>query len=299
MQKLNQISEELRNEALSYLKDRGKVRFEILGKKIVEGRLACKAMSRILSKDTIYDPVLEKQCDIGYVINYQSAPDGSNRDSIPVFGDIYFYGAEGGYIQCAWDNPGDHELFVFLYLCRWNKSNADKPWHIKPVSNNYTFKMDDPESDARTANQKEEQIVKAKGLIYDLSAAEIFKLHESFFPDQTIEGGSNVLRRKLSAYAQRHPDKILHLHEDEKLQIMQLIKDLERNQIVFYDAQTRYWRRTDGETMICRVGEKDDRYDVFYRALRIEDSLKREMKTYLLTALEGKAKESTSAEAVQ
>jgi len=287
---LNNYSEKLRDQALDYLKKKKKVIYEIEGKRIIDGYLACKSLARMLSKDTIYDPDQDKNVDIAYIKSYQPAPADSDRDSLPVFGDIIFAKANHGLIIVNWNNPADRDLHLFLYFCRWNKSNIGKPWHIKPVK--YFFDVRDEEEEARKQIEKGASIARAETLLYDLSDAEIFRLHEGLFPGHKVAGGFNTVRLKLIGEAKRNPETILHLHEDEKLEIMQLIKDLEKAGTVFYDSKTRTWRRKDGESQVCKAGEKEDRYDVFYRTLKIDNSLKREMKTYLLSEMEVRATSS-------
>lgn len=222
--------------------------------------------------DTIKDPGTGKNITIAIVKGYTPNRNlESNRSDIPQFGRANFVKERADRNEIIGGHSDMDDVFDFLFLCRWNKDNIDKPWHIKPDGNRYKFKSSDLERELEAKNLRRKQISKAQVDILDMKEQQLRKIAKGLYPDYN-EVSVNVLTERLLALSEKDPAKATGKEEDEALKTSVFVKQLEKAGIV--KRLPRKWVFAHDESKICSLQPGDDMESGFVRFLNNDDNKK-------------------------
>ena len=259
----NNISDELRDK---YSLKPGDVKvFEVLGiHEDKEGKKKIPSMVFIPNRDTIFDESSNEFVDIANLVTAFPSPDGKYS-----FKDIVFTRRGSGMISCSGRSAIDRELYMYLALCNYNKSNPNRDPGIKPLFRELNI---DAESTAKLE-----------------AAAEISKLQTWLFeatPSQVKALGSKLGLRGWKAISQLKvqlmgiindtPDHVASLiTEVERAGDMpELIQTLIDEGLIKYSGSKHAWVYSSGEGKIktgVRGVNKPEQLDIFAEWLNSDE----------------------------
>lgn len=222
--------------------------------------------------DTIKDPETGKNITIAIVKGYTPNPNlESNRSEVPEFGRANFLKERADRIEIVGGHSDMDDYFDFLFLCRWNKDNVEKPWHIKPNGNKYKLKSSDVERELEAKNLRRKQISKAQVEILDMKEQQLRKIAKGLYPDYN-EVSVNLLTERLLTLSEKDPAKATGRTEDEMLKTSVFVKQLEKAGIV--KRLPRKWVFAHDESKICSLQPGDDMESGFVRFLNNDENKK-------------------------
>lgn len=179
--------------------------------------------------DTIIDPDNKsRKLTIAVVDGYVPNPDiNSNREDIPDIKRVEFESEDGLSIDIYGDRVEQMDLFDFLYLCRWNKDNQKKPWHIRPAGDQYLFESKNVEVELEKKINQKRKIAQAINKISLMKEKEIRSVAKNIYADYKT-ASVNTLTDRLILLAESNPEKAVGGAEalNPKEKTMVFVKDL-------------------------------------------------------------------------
>jgi hypothetical protein len=215
------------------------------------------ASKQVLSTDRIFDPYANEgkgdYVDISYIIGETPADPNSMRSTTLHLGEILFRRQNNGQIVIRGGDKRDEMLYIYLELCNWNERNADKPYHVKPLTG-YIFKRQEP---AKTATQKvafNRTVRQAQDAIDEMSEAKLRRVAKGLLMAGITEfSGEDEIRANLIDIAAKNPDKILKLDEDTTIEVHASIADAIDAGHIQKDFVNNRWIWSESRDTICSI----------------------------------------------
>lgn len=208
---------------------------------------------------------LSKRIEIGVIESYNAEGEPPNFKSI-----IFSYN-EGHEILIHGENPHDLEIFDYLFLCSWNGDNKGKPWHIKPSSSNYKFKMFDNKIEARLKVDKNKKVRYAQNAIDDLTEDERFEMAKALFSNYKSLSPEEIID-KLYSQAEKDPAKIIGENTKVQLTMQGFVRSLQEADIIEFTRNKWIYKDTGDKIIGKPVKSKDSEIELLSNFLLKEEN---------------------------
>lgn len=250
------------NEAISVIQDefkplpRGRVRtYELLGLRMdPESKgFVCPQSRRIANKFLVNDKKGVKDNVKSFVFVSNHAPTiESGSLTANQLGGIVFTREGRGRIIISGDKPENIELDKALFFHQQNISNIDKPWHVRPRTGQYVFRLLDPKAKAEFDNKNFERRNTCENIISDMKVALMRDTYEMLFKQDSEGFDSPVVRNKLYKYVQEdaNAQNFLVLNSSEQMKAKVIIRDAYDKKFIMKDDKTVRW--VNGKELICQ-----------------------------------------------
>jgi len=229
----------------------GRVRtYQLLGLRIDPENKAfiCPQSRRIANKFLIKDKGTVKSFML--VSNHAPTLNGGSL-SANQLGKIVFTKEGLGKIIISGDKPEDMELDKALFFHQQNKSNTDKPWHVRPKGGQYVFELLDPKAKAEFNNKNFERRNTCENIIADMKVAIMRDTYE-MIKKQDSEGiDSAVVRNQLYEYVQEDSgaQHFLILNASEQMKAKVIFREALDKKFIKKDDTSVRW--VNGKELIC------------------------------------------------
>ena len=224
--------------------------YQLLGLRIdpISKGFVCPQSRRIANKFLVQDKKIVKS--FVFVSNHAPTTHGS---SLPAnqLGSIVFTTEGAGKIIISGDKPEDMELDKALFFHQQNKSNIDKPWHVRPRTGEYIFELLDPKAKAEFNNKNFERRNTCENIIADMKVAMLRDTYEVIFKQDSEGFDSPVVKTKLYEYVQEdaNAQNFLILNESEQMKAKVIIRDAYDKKFIMKDDKSVRW--VQGKELIC------------------------------------------------
>lgn len=259
----NNISDELRKE---YTLKPGDVRiFEVLGiHEDKEGNKRIPSMVFIPNRDTIFDKPQNEFVDIANLVTAFPSPDGKYS-----FKDIIFTRRGNGMISCNGRSAIDRELYMYLALCNYNKSNPDRDPAIKPL-----FRELNVDAESRAKLEVAAGKTKLQAWLFEASVAQVKALGLKL----GIRGWKVIseLKVQIMGVIDSNPDHVSGLITDVERagDMPELVQSLLDSGLIKYSGSKHAWVYSSGEGKIkpgVRGAKKPEQLEIFAEWLNSEE----------------------------
>lgn len=224
--------------------------YQLLGLRIDKDNKAfvCPQSRRIANKFLVND----KKGVKSYVFGANHAPTTTGSSLAPhQLGKIVFTREGRGNIIISGDKPEDMELDKALFFHQQNISNIDKPWHVRPKTGQYVFRLLDPKAKAEFANKNFERRNTCENIIGDMKVALQRDTYEVLFKQDCTGIDSPIVENALYEYVQKdaQAQNFLILNESEQMKAKVIIRDAYDKKLITKDDSSVRW--VNGKELIC------------------------------------------------
>ena len=202
-----------------------------------KGQFIMPSIAFMPKVDRIYDPKKDDYVDIA---NIKSLGIGG----APVIEPIAFTKQTQGKLMLRGNKTGDREIFEYLMLSNYNKSNPNRDTSIKPL-----FELIEPTRVAKESRSQRSLRRDAMNVAAELSASEVREFISSMNKDETRD--ISVLRDELETMAEKDPKQFIALSKDKNKSIQSNVKKAIDKKIIKFDkaSSSFVWVGT-GETIV-------------------------------------------------
>lgn len=221
------------------------------------GKFICPTSATVLPIDRITDPYTEQPLDIAYITGRRPLGPNSPRAEEIVLGDIVFSRGNMGMFEWFGD-AATKELAKYLFFCNVNKSNIDKPWHIKPSE--YIIQIISNEANVTSlasARKLDSAYRKIEEIAANPKALQTVKM--GMFPNDYMNFSDEQIVLKLRAIAATPPDgadKILRLSGGPDMQMNVIIQKFVKAAMIKYNDVSSSWEFVDGRIIVKSGAEE-------------------------------------------
>jgi hypothetical protein len=201
------------------------------------GKKIMPSVAMMPKVDRIYDPVSEDYVDIAAIKNL-------GVGGKPILNTIAFYKELEGKLLLRGNKTGDLEIFQYLMLSNYNKSNENRDKSVVPL-----FELVQPKKKATDARKQRNLRRDAMNVAAELSAAEVREFTASLNKDEKRD--ISILRDELEVMAEKDPTTFMTLSKDKNKSIQANCKSAIDKKVIRFDKATStfIWVAT-GETIV-------------------------------------------------
>lgn len=202
-----------------------------------KGMVIMPSMAFMPEVDRVYDSKNDEYIDIA---NIKSIGVGGKPNIEPVA----FSKTTQGKLLLKGSKTGDREIYQYLMLSNYNKSNPDRDTSIVPL-----YELVEPKKKATESRQDRASRREAMNVAAELSAAEVREFIASMNKDESRD--MSILRDELELFAEKDPKGFIKLSKDKNKSIQSNCKLAIDKKIITFDKKTSSfsWVGT-GETIV-------------------------------------------------
>lgn len=155
-------------------------------------------------------------------------------------------GSSGGYLNLTIGNAQDDELFQYLELCSFNKSNKNRDESVGAILERVDFELEAKE--ARNELKSKMDAIKKAALITKEDLPKVASLL-----GYDYELGEEQVRFEIESFAHEYPEDFMNRMEDKLFEIKATISLAIDEDIVYIDVEERKLKWSDSNGDIMRL----------------------------------------------
>ncbi len=185
----------------------------------------------VRNTDRIFDPFVKNEdgskgayTDIGYVTGQD--PARGDKPAQYRFGRIQFTKSSFNIMGISGKDRGQDTLFLYLFLCNYNKNNIGKDWYAPSENQSVLFEMQVPEKSSADKNAFRRKVRMAGEKIDGMPESKLVDFALALeLPRITQFSKMEEIRDRLYEIAEKNPDKVMGMDKDVTLNMKLFIKE--------------------------------------------------------------------------
>lgn len=204
-----------------------------------KGSYIMPSMAMMPKIDRVYDPKKDDYVDIA---NIKSLGVGGK----PVIEPIAFSRQTQGKLLLRGNKTGDKEVYQYLMLSNYNKSNPNRDTSLKPL-----YELVEPARTAKESRSERSLRRDAMNVAAELSAAEVREFISSLNKDAGRD--ISILRDELETMAEKDPKQFIALSKDKNKSIQANVKRAIDKKIIKFDKASSSFKWATTDEVIVQV----------------------------------------------